>query len=66
LKQLLFNKLKESESMNEYLNTFLGIVDKLLEMDIHVSNDLLAILLLYSVPDSYDVFRCAIEARAVH
>ncbi|KOC63053.1 hypothetical protein WH47_04907, partial [Habropoda laboriosa] len=65
-KQLLFNKLKEGESMNEYLNTFLGIVDKLLEMDIHVSNDLLAILLLHSVPDSYDVFRYAIEARDIH
>ena len=63
LKQLLFTKLKEEESMIEHLNMFFGIIDRLSEMDIQVSKDLLVILLLYSIPDSYSYFRCAIEAR---
>lgn len=63
LKQLLFTKLKEGESMIEHLNSFFNLVDKLSEMDTRMSEDLLVILLIYSIPDSYATFRCAIEAR---
>lgn len=63
LKQLLFTKMRDNESMMDHLNNFFGTVDKLTEMEILVAEDLLAILLLYSIPDSYENFRCAIEAR---
>ncbi|XP_026669282.1 uncharacterized protein LOC113464332, partial [Ceratina calcarata] len=63
LKRLLFTKMKEDDDMASHVTNFLNTVDKLYEMDITISEDLLAILLLYSVPDSYDNFRCAIEAR---
>ena len=38
-------------------------MDKLKEMDIVVADDLLSILLLYSIPNTYENFRCAIESR---
>lgn len=63
LKQLLFTKMRDGENMMDHLNNFFGTVDKLKEMEILVAEDLLAILLLYSIPDSYKNFRCAIEAR---
>lgn len=63
LKQLLFTKMRDGENMMDHLNNFFGTVDKLKEMEILVAEDLLAILLLYTIPDSYENFRCAIEAR---
>lgn len=63
LKQLLFARMKEGENMMDHLNIFFGTVDKLMEMEILVAEDLLSILLLYSIPESYENFRCAIEAR---
>lgn len=63
LKQLLFTKMCEKDNMTEHLNKFFNNVDKLAELDIDISKDLLTIVLLYSIPPSYENFRCAIEAR---
>ncbi|GBM97061.1 hypothetical protein AVEN_233705-1 [Araneus ventricosus] len=38
-------------------------MDKLKVMEIEIANDLLTILLLYSIPESYENFRIAIESR---
>ena len=38
-------------------------VDKLKEMDVQINNDLLAIMLLYSLPPCFENFRCVIESR---
>lgn len=65
LKQLIFSKMSQEEGMDEHLNKFFGIIDKLNEMNVEIADDLVTILLLYSVPDSYENFRCAIEARDV-
>ena len=46
-------------------NIFFDIVDKLKEMDIEVADDFLSILLLYSIPENYENFWCAIEVRDV-
>ncbi|GBL98971.1 hypothetical protein AVEN_227489-1 [Araneus ventricosus] len=63
LKQLLFTKMSDSNNMNEHINEFFMLVDKLKEMEIEIANDLLTILLLYSIPESYENFRIAIESR---
>ena len=60
LKQLILNKTAEGEDVKEHLSKFFDAVDKLSEMDVNVNDDLLAILLLYSLPPSYENFRCAI------
>ena len=49
--------------MREHIRTFFDAVDKLTEMEVIINPDLLAILLLYSLPSQYDNFRCAIESR---
>ena len=49
--------------MSDHLNNFFSHMDKLKEMDIGIADDLLSILLLYSVPNTYENFRCTIESR---
>ena len=63
MKQLLFSKMQDDDDMSAHLNNFSTAVDKLKEMGLEVSGDLLTILMLYSVPSTYENFRCAIEAR---
>ena len=46
-----------------HLRKFFDIVDKLAEMEINIDNDLLTVMMLYSLPSSYESFRCAIEWR---
>lgn len=63
LKQLLLNKMNIGDDVRSFLNNFFDAVDKLKDLDIDINNDLLSIILLYSLPDEYDNFRCAIESR---
>lgn len=63
LKKLLFTKMTDGDNMLDHITNFFNIVDRLYEMEVVVAEDLLTILLLYSIPDSYENFRCAIETR---
>ncbi|GBN43486.1 hypothetical protein AVEN_214443-1, partial [Araneus ventricosus] len=60
LKQLV---VLDSKNMNEHINEFFMLAEKLKEMEIKIANDLLTILLLYSISVSYENFRIAIEFR---
>ncbi|KRX69779.1 Retrovirus-related Pol polyprotein from transposon TNT 1-94 [Trichinella sp. T6] len=62
LKRLILNKLNDEEKMNDFLREFFNCVDKLKAMDLEIADDLLWILLLYAIPDSYGSFR-AIGSR---
>jgi hypothetical protein len=53
----------DNEDIREHLNKFADTVDKLSDMDININDDLLAIMMLYSLPASYENFRIAIESR---
>ncbi|KRY44405.1 Retrovirus-related Pol polyprotein from transposon TNT 1-94 [Trichinella britovi] len=63
LKRLILNKLNDEQKMNDFLREFFNCVDKLKAMDMEIADDLLSILLLYAIPDSYENFRIAIESR---
>ncbi|KMQ88628.1 retrovirus-related pol polyprotein from transposon tnt 1-94 [Lasius niger] len=63
LKQLILQKLPDNGDVREHLSHFFDIVDKLSAMNIEINGDLLTIMLLYSLPDSFENFRCAIETR---
>ena len=63
LKSLILLKLKNGEDMRDHLHSFFDIVDKLQEMELEINDDLLTILLLYSVPDEYESFGIAIETQ---
>jgi len=49
--------------MHSHLPKFFDNLDKILEMDMQVMDDLVTILLLYSVPEEYEQFRVAIETQ---
>jgi hypothetical protein len=55
--------MKNGEYMRDHIRNFFDVVDKLEEMELCIINDLLAILLLYSIPDEYEPFRIAIETQ---
>ncbi|KAH0818705.1 hypothetical protein GEV33_004086 [Tenebrio molitor] len=63
LKTLILLKMKNGEDMRDHIRTFFDVVDKLEEMELCIINDLLAILLLYSIPDEYETFRISIETQ---
>ena len=63
LKRVALARMAEGENAREHLAKFFDAVSKLKEIGIEIGNDLLAILLLYSLPESFSTFRCAMETR---
>lgn len=63
LKNLTVLRLQEGEDVREHVYKFFDTVDKLEDMQVNVNADLLTIMLLYSLPGSFENFRCAIESR---
>jgi hypothetical protein len=63
LKQLIQHKMREDDDVREHVARFMDTVDKLQGMNIEINGDLLSIMLLYSLPSSFENFRCAIESR---
>jgi hypothetical protein len=49
--------------VREHVAKFMDTVDKLQGMNIEINGDLLSTMLLYSLPRSFENFRCAIESR---
>lgn len=56
-------KPEEGSDVKEHMSKFFDALDKLENMNVVTNGDLLAIMLLYSLPASYANFRCAIESR---
>lgn len=63
LKRLTLQRIEENDDMHKHLRTFFDTVDKLSEMEIDINRDFLSVILLYSLPISFENFRCAIESR---
>lgn len=63
LKRVALSRMRENDKVREHLNEFFDAVAKLKEIGVSIGDELLAILLLYSLPDSYETFRCALETR---
>ena len=63
LKRLTQHKMEEGGDLKNHLAEFFETVDKLHGMEIEINGDLLSIMLLYSLPSSFENFRCAIESR---
>lgn len=63
LEQLLLKKMREDDDVRDYLFRYMDTVDKLHNMDIEINGDQLSIMLLHSLPSSFDNFCCAIKSR---
>ena len=64
-KRLIQHKMEEGDDLKNHLSGFFEAVDKLQSMDVEINGDLLSIMLLHSLPSSFENFRCAIESRDV-
>lgn len=62
-KQLVNLKMADQSTMNDHLNSFFGLSDQLSEIDIKLPDELLSIILLSSLPPSYENFVVAIESH---
>ncbi|CAK1553958.1 unnamed protein product [Leptosia nina] len=56
LKELLLRKMLDGDNIIDHPNKCMNNVDKLGDMGIEINNDLLSIMLLYSLPQSFDFF----------
>uniref|UniRef100_A0A0K8SC80 Retrovirus-related Pol polyprotein from transposon TNT 1-94 n=1 Tax=Lygus hesperus TaxID=30085 RepID=A0A0K8SC80_LYGHE len=63
LKRLILHRMKIGDDVRDHVSSFFETVDKLSDMDIAINDDLLSIMLLYSLPEEFENFRCAIESR---
>lgn len=63
LKRLTLHKMAEGNDIRDHLSGFFDTVDKLGDMDIEINQDLLTVMVLYSLPSTFENFRCAIESR---
>jgi len=63
LEQLLLQKMHDGDYVRAYLSRFMDIVDKLQALEIDINGDLLSVMLLHSLPNSFDYFCCAIKSR---
>lgn len=62
-KRLMSHRLGEGGDVQRHVDEFFDIVDKLSELSAQVSTELQSIMLLHSLSDSFENFRCAIESR---
>ena len=63
LKKLTSHRMAHGVDMREHINNFIEVVDKLGDMGIEIHKDLQSAMLLNSLPDTYENFRCAMESR---
>lgn len=63
LKQLVLKKMSEKDDVQDHLNNFMDVVDKLATMGVDIHPELLSIMMLYSLSQNYENFRVAIESR---
>lgn len=62
-KKLLSLKMMESEKMNDFLDKFVDLTTKLNETGLVIQDELLTVILLSSLPESYENFIIAMETR---
>lgn len=63
LKKVTLTRMKETDDLQVHLTEFFEAESKLREIGLVIPDDVLTILLLYSSPESFHMFRRAIETR---
>jgi len=64
-KSLMLHRMDPGTDIRDHLTRFFDTADKLAEMNVGIDPELVSIMLLYSLPSSFENFRCAVESRDV-
>ena len=64
MKKIFEMKMKEGTPMETHLNEFNGLVSKLIAQKMNIDEDMKAVLLLCTLPESWDTFRTAMSNNA--
>lgn len=62
-KKLIHARALDNQNMSEHIDLFTEYVEKLSELEISIQDEVLSIILLCSLPSSYESFVVAIESR---
>ncbi|XP_037929183.1 uncharacterized protein LOC119684159 [Teleopsis dalmanni] len=62
-KQLLALSMSDGDSVTEFINSFVDVIDKLAQVDITLNEELKVTMLFSSLPVKYENFVVAIETR---
>lgn len=63
MQKIVLMKMKEDDDSRTYLSEYFDNVDKLNEVGININDELLSILLLHSLPPTFETFKRAIMTR---
>lgn len=63
LNSLMSLKMHDGDDPREHSRRFFDIVDKLAELEVDINKELLAVMLLRSLPEKFENFRCAMSSR---
>lgn len=63
LNQLFSMKMADDGDARAYARSFFELIDTLAEMDVDFNKDVLTVMLLRSLPEKYENFKCAISSR---
>ena len=63
LNHLMSLKMQDGDDAQEHSRDFFDTIDKLAELEVEINKDLLAVLLLRSLPENFENFRCAMSSR---
>jgi len=64
-KSLILHQMDPRTDIRDHFRRFFDTADKLAEMNVGIDPELISIMLLYSLPSSFENFRCAVESRDV-
>lgn len=56
-------KMQDGNDPRDHSRNFFDTVDKLAELDVDINQDLLAVMLLRSLPEKFENFWCAMSIR---
>lgn len=63
INQLTYHHINEGSDVRDHFSKFFETVDKLAKMDVDMNSDLLSVMMLHSLSQSFENFWCTIESR---
>ena len=63
LNEITSMRMDDEGDVHDYINKFFVIIGKLIDMETTMDNDVLCVMLLRSLSERFENFRCVIQSR---